>query len=176
MDDTLSEYSALHNYLAPTLQGILVRFGVLDTKFSKNYEAKVDQRIRLTRKLVGELSSEAEKNDAKLVIVPIPPREIARQNGETSRLVGNKTYWKRQKQMLDLVANKRSNTEVLSIQPEITDRINNGNKQYGIRNGHFNEQGYKTMAELIQKRQFDQQISDEKLEKSYGRNSKNCPV
>jgi lysophospholipase L1-like esterase len=171
----LSKRSSLHRFLAPTFQSILSKAGVLNPSYATDYEPKVNQRMRLTRELLNQISNEAEANGAQLVIVPIPPNEVARQTS-AMRYAGNKTYWNLQKRVIKSVARSNSNVDTLDIQPEVRARIDGGDQLYGPRNGHFNEQGYKLMAKQIQQNYFDNDISEEKLKENYGRHSKKCPA
>lgn len=174
LNTILSKHSTLHRYAAPTFQSILSKAGILSPSHSTDYDPKVNQRMRLTRELLNQISNEAEANGAQLVIVPIPPNEVGRQINPV-RYAGNETYWNTQKQMINSVERNNSNVDTLDIEPDVTNRINEGSRLYGPRNGHFNEQGYKLMAKLIQHNYFDKTISQEKIKRNYGRQSQNCP-
>lgn len=175
LNERLSGNSAFHRYFAPSFQAILTKIGVLDTG-EPEYEPQVNQRLDLTQALLEEIAKEAKSNDAQLVIVSIPPRAIANPNiNAGDRLANNETYWNMQKRTLRSVASNRSHVDILDIQPEITRRIENGNQQYGRRDGHFTEEGYQTTAELIQRKYFDAEGLSHRLNEDYSRHTSKCP-
>lgn len=141
--------SATITYFQPIVYGLLHQSR--ETEALNPDEREVQYRLELTKALLREVSVEAHRNDADLLIVPIPSRAVTgtRERNTSSYAAGSTAFWNVQKGMLQAVARENNTVRYLDIEPAMERRIAEGDRLYGKRDGHPNERGYRVVAEGI---------------------------
>lgn len=112
----------------------------------------LNEQLRLTSALLGNLSTEASEHGANVLVVGIPARgDVSPDNPAHYRPEQGLPYYDAQRQMLRNVAVNDSNIQYLDLKPILEREVAAGRQVYGreVANAHFISYGYRVMAETI---------------------------
>lgn len=149
IDATLERHTVTYNFLRPRLKSLL-RILIGYNKYEPMNEDRFTYNLELTQKLIEKLATEAARNDADLLIVPLPSRsDVHPTNENTTKYQDAKRSWEMQRSMLLTASATHDNTELLPLKPVLKHEISKGNQVYGTVDAHLNEYGHRVAARAI---------------------------
>lgn len=152
--DRLQVEVATYNFVYSRMRPMLAAAGIDEAPptFPPPRE-KWDDQLAITRGLLEEVSEEARKNDAELLVVAIPSRgEVDPNNPAYADQAAANDYFGVQRRMLRSFAEENGNAELLDLKPALREEASPGDPVYGTVDAHLNERGHAVAARAINRR------------------------
>lgn len=147
----LDENTRTYTFIEPRLRNLLVKINLADPVVTElPDDNELDQQTTLTRGLIKKLAAEAESNDAELVIINIPERgEVRPERPQRFSPNDAKKYGNLQREMFEDIADSNENVTFRPMKPVLINEVDNGNRVYGLYDGHLDDSGYRVTAMTV---------------------------
>jgi len=125
-------------------------------------ETQVQRQLDVTRALMEAFARDTGENDTPLLVAALPTRgEVRPGSTPTEHREELERYWERQRTMLEGVSQDFEHVDLLDLAPILETHEEQGNRTYGVRDGHIDEFGHWVTARTLEQQPAVRNVTED---------------